>query len=418
MTEGSVERDDMSCQGKTFLYIQRVGALFALPLPLLIHFRATVKMLLSTLFLSLASVVSAFPQQSAPTTFNQRVVFTPPSNYNDPRVLYARSAQLADGTLLATWENYSPEPPKVYFPIYQSKDGGYTWKELSRVQDTQNNWGLRYQPFLHVLQKDMGGYKKGAVLLAGSSIPTDLSKTQLELYASADSGVTWKFVSHMAAGGEALPNNGLTPVWEPFLMEHKDTLIHYYSDQRANTTHGQKMVHQTTKDLKTWGPVVDDVAYPKYTDRPGMPTVALLPNGKYIMTYEYGGGPAINTSYQFPVYYKIASDPEKFGPATGISLKSTDGTVPSGSPYVVWSPVGGKNGTIIVSAHSGGQIFINKGLGEGPWVKVETPEASAYTRHLRVLKDPTKLLIMGGGQLPPTTSINKVQLTVMDISKL
>jgi hypothetical protein len=356
-------------------------------------------MRLSTLFLSVVSVVSALPQQSAPSTFSQRVIFTPPSNYTDPRVLYARSAQLADGTLLATWENYSPEPPKVYFPIYQSKDGGYSWKELSRVQDTQQNWGLRYQPFLYILKKDFSGFKKGTVLLAGSSIPTDLSKTQIELYASKDAGATWSFVSHLAAGGEARPNNGLTPVWEPFLMEYKDTLIHYYSDQRANATHGQKMVHQTTKNLKTWGPVIDDVAYPTYTDRPGMPTVALL------------------SGYQFPVYYKIASDPEKFGPATGISLKATDGTIPSGSPYVVWSPVGGANGTIIVSAHSGGEIFINKGLGEGPWVKVSTPEKSAYTRHLRVLNDPTKLLIMGGGQLPPSTT-NKVQLTVMDISKL
>lgn len=33
------------------------------------------------------------------------------------------------------------------------------------------------------------------------------------------------------------------------------------------------MVHQTTKDLKKRGKVVDDVSYPTYTDRPGMPTV-------------------------------------------------------------------------------------------------------------------------------------------------
>ncbi|OAL57452.1 Oligoxyloglucan reducing end-specific cellobiohydrolase [Pyrenochaeta sp. DS3sAY3a] len=373
-------------------------------------------MRLSTLFLSLVSVVSAFPQQQAPSTFSRRVIFTPPSNYTDPRVLYARSAQFADGSLLATWENYSPEPPKVYFPIYRSTDGGYSWKEISRVQDTQNGWGLRYQPFLYILPEAFAGYKAGTVLLSGSSIPTDLSKTQIELYASTDKGVTWKFVSHIAAGGRAVPNNGLTPVWEPFLMIHKKTLICYYSDQRDNATHGQKMVHQTTTDLKNWGPVIDDVAYPKYTDRPGMPTVALLPNGKYIMAYEYGGGPAITTSYQFPVYYKIVSDPEKFGPATGISLKASDGTIPTGSPYLVWSPVGGKNGTIIVSAHSGTQVYINKGLGEGPWTKVDTPEGSSYTRHLRVLNDPTKLLIMGGGQLPPSTT-NKVTVSVMDISK-
>lgn len=216
-----------------------------------------------------------------------------------------------------------------------------------------------------------------------------------------------------------MPDNGLTPVWEPFLMQHQNKLICYYSDQRDNATHGQKMVHQTTTDLKSWGAVVTDVAYPTYTDRPGMPTVARLPNGKFVMAYEYGGGPAITSSYQFPVYFKVAADPEKFGAATGISLKTTDGYIPSGSPYVVWSPVGGKNGTIIVSASSSGDVYVNTALAEPgtPWRRVATPELSAYTRHLRVLNDSSKLLIMGAGQLPPSTT-NKVELSVMDISSL
>jgi hypothetical protein len=33
------------------------------------------------------------------------------------------------------------------------------------------------------------------------------------------------------------------------------------------------MVHQTSSDLKKWGAVIEDVAYPTYTDRPGMPVV-------------------------------------------------------------------------------------------------------------------------------------------------
>ncbi|KAF2644498.1 neuraminidase [Massarina eburnea CBS 473.64] len=376
-------------------------------------------MKLTSIFLSLLTLASAVPQSAAPATFTRRVVYTPPSNYADPRVLYARTAQLPSGTLLATWENYSPEPPKVYFPIWKSTDNGYTWSELSNVTDQGYGWGLRYQPFLYVLPEDLAGYKAGTVLLAGSSIPTDLSKTQIDLYASTDEGKTWAFVSHIAAGGEARPTNGLTPVWEPFLMKYKNSLICYYSDQRDNATHGQTMVHQTSTDLKKWGAVIDDVVYPTYTDRPGMPTVALLPNGKYFMAYEYGGGPAIPSPYSFPVYYKIASDAEKFGAATGISLQATDGTIPSGSPYVVWSPVGGANGTLVVSAHSHADVFINKNLGEGAWTRVATGEATHYTRHLRVLNGDGggKLLIMGGGQLPPSTT-NKVQITVQDISKL
>ncbi|KAJ9626431.1 hypothetical protein H2203_004063 [Taxawa tesnikishii (nom. ined.)] len=342
----------------------------------------------------------AFARPSAPSTFSNVTVFVPPSNYTDPRVLYARTAQLNDGTLLATWENYSPEPPQVYFPVYKSTDGGYTWAELSRVQDTQNGWGLRYQPFLYVLPKRIGKFKKGTVLLAGSSIPTDLSQTQIELYASSNNGRTWNFVSHIAHGGVALPNNGETP--------------------RANATHGQKMVHQVSSDLKTWDSVVDDIVYPTYTDRPGMPTVALLPNGKYIMTYEYGGGPhpdGSKTPYWFPVYFRISEDPLDFNSAEGHPVITAKGVQPAGSPYVVWTPVGGANGTIVVSSGGKAPVYVNTQLGEGAWTEIPTPEGISYTRHLRVLKgDGSKLLIMGGGHLPPSTT-NRITVSVMDIKK-
>lgn len=43
------------------------------------------------------------------------------------------------------------------------------------------------------------------------------------------------------------------------LFSSEGKLICFYSDQRANTTHGQKLVHQVSDDLVNWGPVVDDV---------------------------------------------------------------------------------------------------------------------------------------------------------------
>lgn len=106
----------------------------------------------------------------------------------------------------------------MYFPIYRSVDDGATWSEYSEVHDTANGAGLRYQPFLYRLPEQIGRFPEGTVLLAGNSIPTDLSTTQIDLYASPDEGRSWDFVSHIASGGRAVPNNGLTPVWEPFLM--------------------------------------------------------------------------------------------------------------------------------------------------------------------------------------------------------
>ncbi|KAF9888158.1 hypothetical protein FE257_009153 [Aspergillus nanangensis] len=365
---------------------------------------------------SLAATAATTHHPHKPTPYNNTLIFTPASNYTIPRTLYPRNEQLPNGDLLATWENYSPEPPAVYFPIYRSKDSGETWKEISRVHDTANGLGLRYQPFLYSLPERVGRYNKGTLLLAGSSIPTDLSSTQIDLYASRDSGVTWEFVSHIAAGGRAEPINGLTPVWEPFLMAYEGTLICYYSDQRANTTHGQKMVHQTSRDLKTWGPVIDDVAYPTYTDRPGMPVVAKLPNNNYIYVYEYGS--FFNTSdYSFPIYYRIASDPEDFLSAPHQKLVVSTGAQPTSSPYVVWTPYGGRHGTIIVGSGTQSSVFINRNLGRGEWAEIPTPEGHSYTRALRVLQEGggRYLLVHGAGVL--LGSNNKVTASLVDLAE-
>lgn len=189
-------------------------------------------------------------------------------------------------------------------------------------------------------------------------------------------------------------------------MVYNNQIVIYYSDQR-DPAHGQKLVHQTSRDLLTWTAPVDDVAYPTYTDRPGMTTVTHLPNGEYMMTYEYGGGPTkANTStYLFPVYYRKNVNPLKFNESVGYPLISSDGTQPTGSPYITWSPVGGPHGTILVSSGCCSPVFENKNLGDvNSWTTFETGAEISYTRSLRVLPDPTKLLIAGGGLLPPVNN--------------
>ncbi|KAI1851985.1 hypothetical protein JX265_008209 [Neoarthrinium moseri] len=352
---------------------------------------------------------------AALSTFEHNLLFQPPENYTDPRTLYARTVQLSDGSLLATWENYSPEPPPVWFPIYQSLDDGVTWAEISRVEDQVYGFGLRYQPFLYELPQAFGDYEAGTILASGSAIPTDLNQTNIEVYASRDKGVTWEFVSHIAHGGVALPNNGETPVWEPFILTYDNTLIVYYSDQR-DERYGQKLVHQTTTDLVNWSDVVDDVAYPTYTDRPGMPILTLLPNGSYFYVFEYGGGPAI-ADYTFPIYYRIVDDPREIAGAADHYI-SVGGNIPVSSPYVVWSSVGGDDGSIIVS--SGRQpLYINRALGDpNAWEEYQISQPAAYTRHLRVFEqDDDYLLVMGAGVLPPSTT-NNVTASVYRVSEI
>ena len=177
-------------------------------------------------------------------------------------------------------------------------------------------------------------------------------------------------------------------------------------------------MHQTSKDLLSWDAAVDDVAYSEYKMRPGMTTIVALPNDQYLLTYEYGGA-----SGGFPVYYRMAADPRAFAAAKEHPLV-VGSTRPTSSPYVTWTPYsaasgGSKNGTILVSANSQSQIFSNSALGdESKWEMHSVAQPAAYTRTLRVLQnDPTRLLIMGAGHLPPSTT-NAVSLSVVDLGKV
>ena len=193
-------------------------------------------------------------------------------------------------------------------------------------------------------------------------------------------------------------------------MELNNQLVVYYSDQR-DPAHGQKIVHQVSSDLFTWGDVVQDTADPTYANRPGMPVVAALPNGQYLMTYEYGGTP-----FGFAAYYRLSADPLAFDAAPGYRIVATDGTAPSSGPYVVWTPAGGENGTIVAIASSHAAVFLNTALAApgSAWRKVATPQTRSYTQSLRVLPDPNLILLIGGGSLGG--SANKVTVSVMNIT--
>jgi hypothetical protein len=126
-----------------------------------------------------------------------------------------------------------------------------------------------------------------------------------------------------------------------------------------------------------------------------MTTIASLPNGKWIVTYEFGGAPEVN----YAVYYRIADDPLSFNSAPGQVLRATDGTVPDASPYVVWTPFGGPNGTIVVSAASNSEVFLNTGLAANgsSWLKTPTPATAAYSRNLAVMPNSREIFILGAG---------------------
>jgi hypothetical protein len=323
-------------------------------------------------------------------------LYTPPASAPKPGALYARAVQLrqpgaSKGDLLATFEQYTAGMP--VFPIYRSTDDGRNWSKFSKIRDTQNGWGLRYQPTLYELPSAVGSLAAGTVLAFGNSIPNDLSKTQLDAYASSDAGKTWRFVSSIASGGKAIPNNGETPVWEPFALVADGKLIVYYSDQR-DPKHGQKLVHETSADGIHWSAPVDDVAVANYSARPGMPVVAHMGNGQWAMTYEYGGAP----EGDFAAYLKVANDPEHFGSAPGMVIDA-NGLTPTSSPYVVWANTGGK-GKLIVSTGGSPLLFVSRNYGaSGSWKARPTKIPQGYTRSMVVLAGNSRLLGISAGAI-------------------
>ena len=125
--------------------------------------------------------------------FDNVTIFTPPRNWTSHRTSYAQTVLLEHGgskgdTLLASW-SFSP-PGRVYAPIYQSQDGGFSWKELSKVYFSKaaSAGSIILQVFLYELPQMFGGYPAGTILLTANSIPADRSSTNIELYASTDKG--------------------------------------------------------------------------------------------------------------------------------------------------------------------------------------------------------------------------------------
>jgi hypothetical protein len=299
---------------------------------------------------------------------------------------YARAVRLRDlrpgrsRTLLATFQQFKTPG----FPIFRSDDGGLTWYQQSNMPNAGEATGVWLQPFLYELPRAFAGLPKGALLCAGNSLG-NFSSTNIVLYASTDDGLTWQFLSTVAQGGPPVPENGYTPVWEPFLLLHRDRLICYYSDQR-DPKYGQKLAHQTSTDLRQWGPVVNDSVGTDYAQRPGMTTVAQVRDRLWIMTHEAGGDSGDNF---YAVHYKMARDPESFGAAAEVVLHDQDSYVPSAAPTVSWSDSGGRMGTIVVSANSDQDFFINRALGDpSQWTRLSSAMPRGYSRFTIPLASP------------------------------
>ena len=356
------------------------------------------------------------------------VVYCPGHSEKEPGAMYPRCICLAhngekNGALLATFECYSHELP--VFPIYESLDEGKSWEKIGQVEDTQLNWGCRYQPHLFELPVKCGDLEAGTVLCAGNIIPHDYKKTALHLYKSCDGGRNWEFVSEIASGGEAFVDiKGIRdedrPVWEPFLELTRDNrLICFFSDERLNQEKGfnQLLAHKVSPDGgRTWGEEKIDVAFPNGVLRPGMPVIARTGSGKLMMVYEM-----INQD-SVPVYFRISDNMEDWGETDflGNRIVTEDGSSLTGTPYITWIPQGGPEGTFLASGRGFSHILTNSEGGRGYWHKmdrlIETDNSCpspGYSQCLVSIKGGKNILNLCPRQISPGLSM--IEAAVADV---
>ena len=314
--------------------------------------------------------------------FGPSVLFAPSGDCDRAYcTTYAKSVQTNTGRILASFEDDNQPAQGQTFPIFSSTTDGRSWTRIAAVADTSaRRWGSNWtNPYLYVLPQAIGGMPAGTVLLAGIASPPDRSGTAIELYRSDDDGFHWTWVSEVAVGGGEWGSANPTPIWEPYLLVANNRLIVYYSDERDKANHDQKIVHQTSADGVTWGPVVEDVAMADRALRPGMPVVTRMANGQYLMVFEMVG--QANT----PNNAKISANPESWNAGNGGTTIDH-----GGSPFVITLP----NGRLAYNSYGSGDVLINTANGAGAWTPVHTTMPRGYSRMLQYVRGTGRVLIL------------------------
>jgi hypothetical protein len=320
------------------------------------------------------------------------------------------------GMLLLTAEVYRDVGTAgPVFPVYRSLDGGHAWDLVGQVADTRYGVGNRYQPSLYELPRPFAGLDAGTLLLAGSSIPTDMSSTRLVLYASTDGGASWTFLSDIDAGGPAeydwRDTAETTAIWEPCLDLIGDQLVCHYADERYKADRMlQVLVHRTTRDLREWSGPVLDFGVPDRRTRPGMfVTAGRMPDGLYRAVIEIVG------PREVPIHLVASADGLDWGPPSdiGTRLVAVDGTALSGTPNIHWRTTDdGRTVVIATGRHAvdvdgveTNKALVNFTGGTGSWYAFELPtpaerridgDASGYSQ---------SVLWNAAGQLVQATTV-------------
>ncbi len=291
-----------------------------------------------------------------------------------PRVVRLAHAGAANGTVIATTND------GVVGRVWRSTDLGASFSLLSTIAPGPDAIGLCCIA-LFELPTALGSFPAGTLLWAGS-VTTAIGpprRMDLRVFRSLDHGATWSPLSTCATS----TTGGL---WEPdFHVSNDGRLVCLYSDESDQPRHSQILTQALSTDGgQTWGPATPVVVEPVAGRRPGMPTVAQLPDRTWVMTYEM--------CVVFPqcgIRLRHSADGVDWGPLDdpGERVLDESGGYLAHTPVIMWTPAGGGAGTLVLSGQllfdaqhhvapgNGRTLLVNRAGGTGRWTPIEAPVA-------------------------------------------
>lgn len=240
-------------------------------------------------------------------------VCAPPGSYG---ASYGRILQLDKDEWLAACtvspnRGYRSDPEGgLTLAVFRSKDRGRHWKQIAQIADPGRD--LDNAAFARL--------PDGSILLACRSVRWQESY-RLPVYRSRDGGATWKQISVIdsnegSPGSLGHPDKG---VYEPHFcfLPHGQLAVMYANEKHVTDTdsYSQIVSEKVSPDNgKTWGKEIW-VAYRPgdHASRPGMPVWTRMKDGRYMVVFEVCGPEGCN------VYYKTSDNGT--GWATGLGTR-------------------------------------------------------------------------------------------------
>jgi Ricin-type beta-trefoil lectin domain-like len=318
--------------------------------------------------------VAARPAAAAPAEHDGTRLMDEITFY--PRAIRLAHSGTANGRVLVSVVTDTPSHTGV---IFESTDEGESFQEVGRIADP---WGAPPRggccSSIFELPRPIGAMPAGTLLWA-SSMGRNAGEARIRLWRSNDVGRTWSHVSSPFVA----PND--LGVWEPELsIDTAGRLVLHFADETEQPARSQILARVVSDDGVTWSAKTPTVRSDVGHHRPGMPVVAELPNGSYVMTYEIC---ALAAPYHCDVRIRHSADGWNWGDPADLGERPTtvDGNYFTHTPTIAWSPGDSDEGRVLligqilqersgaVADGNGATAFVNTENARGYWYEIPAP---------------------------------------------